>query len=120
MNHLRTLTENSEQTARHPGPDRPFASAPVISMRESRRNRTAVEPDDLEAVIYELARPIAVNSPLSIRVIKEQLRILGNAHPLSPETFERIQGLRRSSISHDYREGTSAILERRAPVFTGD
>jgi methylmalonyl-CoA decarboxylase len=89
-------------------------------MRESRRNRTAVEPDDLEAVTYELARPIAVNSPLSIRVIKEQLRILGNAHPLSPETFERIQGLRRSSISHDYREGTSAILERRAPVFTGD
>lgn len=80
-----------------------------------------VEPSDLEAVSYELARAIAANSPLSIRVIKEQLRILGNAHPLSPETFERIQGLRQAVFdSYDYHEGTSAILERRAPVFIGE
>jgi methylmalonyl-CoA decarboxylase len=80
-----------------------------------------VEPNDLEAVTYELARAIAANSPLSIRVIKEQLRILGNAHPLTPETFERIQGLRQAVFdSHDYHEGTSAILEKRTPVFLGD
>jgi methylmalonyl-CoA decarboxylase len=80
-----------------------------------------VEPSEIEAVTYELARAIAANSPLSIRVVKEQLRILGNAHPLSPETFERIQGLRQAVFdSHDYIEGTTAILEKRKPVFTGE
>lgn len=80
-----------------------------------------VEPSDFEAVTYELARAIAANSPLSIRVIKEQLRIPGDAHPLSPGTFERIQGLRQAVFaSHDYRGGTSAILEKRTPVFTGE
>lgn len=79
-----------------------------------------VEPSELEDVTYELARAIAANSPLSISVVKEQLRILGNAHPLSPETFERLQSLRQAVFdSHDYAEGTSAILEKRTPVFTG-
>ena len=80
-----------------------------------------VEPAELEAVTYELARAMAANSPLSIRVVKEQLRILGNAHPLSPETFERIQGLRQAVFdSHDYIEGTTAILEKRKPLFIGE
>ncbi len=79
-----------------------------------------VDPSELETVTYELARAIAANSPLSITVVKEQLRILGNAHPLSPETFERIQSLRQAVFdSHDYVEGTQAILEKRKPVFTG-
>ena len=30
-----------------------------------------------------------------IAVIKEQIRLLASAHPLSPTTFERVQGLRR-------------------------
>jgi methylmalonyl-CoA decarboxylase len=79
-----------------------------------------VDVSELEAVTYELAGAIAANSPLSISVVKEQLRILGNAHPLSPETFERIQSLRQAVFdSHDYIEGTRAILEKRQPVFTG-
>jgi len=79
-----------------------------------------VPPNDLERVTYDLARGITANSPLSISVVKEQLRILGNAHPLSPETFERIQSLRQAVFdSHDYAEGTRAIREKRTPVFTG-
>jgi len=79
-----------------------------------------VPTSDLDTVTYDLAHAIAANSPLSISVVKEQLRILGNAHPLSPETFERIQSLRQAVFdSHDYAEGTRAILEKRAPVFTG-
>jgi methylmalonyl-CoA decarboxylase len=79
-----------------------------------------VPASDLESVTYDLAYTIAANSPLSIRVVKEQLRILGNAHPLSPETFERIQSLRQAVFdSDDYAEGTRAIREKRAPVFTG-
>ena len=79
-----------------------------------------VPANDLESVTYDLAHAIAANSPLSISVVKEQLRILGNAHPLSPETFERIQSLRQAVFdSHDYAEGSSAIREKRQPVFTG-
>ena len=75
---------------------------------------------DLESVTYDLAHAIVANSPLSISVVKEQLRILGNAHPLSPDTFERIQSLRQAVFdSQDYAEGTRAIREKRKPVFTG-
>ncbi len=79
-----------------------------------------VGEDELETFTYDMAHGIAANSPLSIACIKEQLRILGNAHALSPETFERIQSLRQAVIdSRDYLEGTRAILEKRRPVFSG-
>jgi methylmalonyl-CoA decarboxylase len=80
-----------------------------------------VAEDELESFTYEIARAIAANSPLSIAVVKEQLRILGNAHALSPETFERIQSLRQAVFdSRDYLEGAAAIREKRRPVFTGE
>ena len=43
------------------------------------------------------------------------------ALPLSPESFERIQALRRLVYnSQDYREGQRAFLEKRPPVFGGE
>jgi methylmalonyl-CoA decarboxylase len=79
-----------------------------------------VPTEELEPHTYDLARQIARNSPLAISVIKEQLRLLSNSHPLSPETFERIQGLRRSAYdSADYQEGKNAFFAKRRPVFTG-
>jgi methylmalonyl-CoA decarboxylase len=80
-----------------------------------------VPTDELEAYCYGMATQIAENSPLAISVIKEQLRLLGNSHPLSPETFERIQGLRRTAYdSADYIEGKNAFFEKRKPVFKGE
>lgn len=40
-----------------------------------------------------MAREIAQNAPLSVSVMKEQLRMLAGAHPMSPRRFERVQGL---------------------------
>ena len=79
-----------------------------------------VPEEDLERFTYEMAGRIAENSPLAISVIKEQLRLLAGSHPLSPETFERIQGLRRQAYdSQDYLEGKKAFLEKRKPKFIG-
>ena len=76
------------------------------------------EAEELEEVTYRLAADIMKNSPLSITTMKEQLRILDNAAPLSPETFERLQALRREVYdSADYEEGLRAFLEKRPAVF---
>jgi methylmalonyl-CoA decarboxylase len=74
----------------------------------------------IEAFTLDLARTIAGNAPLSIAVMKEQLRILAGAHPMTPQGFERVQGLRRLVYdSQDYQEGVHAFLEKRLPVFQG-
>ena len=43
------------------------------------------------------------------------------AHPLTPNMFELIQGLRRRVYdSRDYQEGIRSFFEKRPPVFTGE
>jgi methylmalonyl-CoA decarboxylase len=81
----------------------------------------AVPRDQLESLTQGIAEQIAKNSPLVISLLKEELRLLSASHNLSPETFERVQAMRRQVYdSHDYHEGIEAFFEKRSPVFKGE
>jgi methylmalonyl-CoA decarboxylase len=100
-----------------------FTAQPVGAERAERLGLVnhVVPAGELEGFTDSLARTIAENAPLSISVMKEQLRILAGAHPMSPQGFERVQGLRRVVYdSHDYQEGIRAFKEKRKPHFKGE
>ena len=80
----------------------------------------AVPRDQLQSLTESMATQIAANSPLVVSLLKEELRLLSASHNLGPETFERVQAMRRQVYdSEDYQEGIRSFFEKRAPLFQG-
>ncbi len=79
-----------------------------------------IPADNLEAYTMRIARAIAQNAPLAVRVLKRQFRLLLSGQVLASESFESIQGMRREVYdSADYEEGINAFKEKRPPAFKG-
>lgn len=79
------------------------------------------ESDELDAKVLGIAEQIGRNSPLAVRVIKEQFHCLSETGvAMPPVLFERISGLRRAVYdSQDYAEGIKAFKEKRTPMYVG-
>jgi methylmalonyl-CoA decarboxylase len=99
-----------------------FTAQPIAAERAERVGMiNHLQPfDQIEAFSLSMAQTIAANAPLSIMSMKEELRVLEGAKPVSPRGFEKVQGMRRMVYdSHDYAEGLLAFKEKRKPVFIG-
>jgi enoyl-CoA hydratase/carnithine racemase len=100
-----------------PRAKRMLFTAERIEAAEARRIGLVDEivPDPL-AFAREMAAKMAENAPLSIAGAKAILNGLADG-TLSSETAHALSG--RASESEDYREGRTAFLEKRPPVFRG-
>jgi enoyl-CoA hydratase/carnithine racemase len=78
-----------------------------------------VLPDaELEAHVRDLAASIAANAPLTLTAAKRAIDAgAGLPGALDPEALTRLA--EACFDSDDYREGRTAFLEKRAPVFRG-
>jgi enoyl-CoA hydratase/carnithine racemase len=73
---------------------------------------------ELEATVAKLARNMASNAPLSVKgmklIVEQVLR-----DPADRDMAAVTQAVATCFDSQDYREGRTAFMEKRAPVFTG-
>jgi enoyl-CoA hydratase len=74
-------------------------------------------PEELEMRVLEVAREIAANAPVAVRLAKRML----NRYPLDRQAAatEEAYALSRCMATEDQREGVRAFLEKRSAKFEG-
>ena len=102
----------------------PFATEMLLTARQFDAAEAAraglvnrVVPDaEIDRTVWELAETIAGNAPLTIQAVKRILRELRSPRP---DVAACDALVKRCFESADYREGRSAFMEKRKPVFRG-
>jgi enoyl-CoA hydratase len=76
--------------------------------------------EELESFTYALAEEIAGNAPLSIKGTKRILGMVSRSFKMSDEDFTEAEKIVAEAFnSQDLKEGQTAFLEKRRPVFKG-
>jgi len=78
----------------------------------------AVEDEALDAEVDAIADKLASLPPLGLASIKDMIRSSWQ-YSLDEELERQAGAMRRLGLTHDYREGVAAFLEKRMPKFTG-
>jgi enoyl-CoA hydratase/carnithine racemase len=73
--------------------------------------------DEIEATVRALAAEIAANAPLTLRATKEMIRrIVAKRRLPAGEDADMVE---MCYTSADFREGVTAFLAKRKPVWSG-
>jgi enoyl-CoA hydratase/carnithine racemase len=77
-----------------------------------------VEPGELENTSLEIARTIAANAPISVRLVKQVLQ--QSLEGTLEQSLElETAGMLECLASQDLIEGTQSFIEKRLPVYQG-
>ena len=79
-----------------------------------------VPADKLSETVYAMADQISKNAPLSLKGTKKILNMIGKKFLIYPEDINAAEVLISEAFnSDDLKEGQTAFIEKRNPVFTG-
>jgi methylmalonyl-CoA decarboxylase len=97
-----------------------FTADPISAQRALRAGfvNQVIPEAELEGRTYAMARTIASRSAAAVAAAKQAMHELSDAVMISPDTYERLHGLRREAyFGPEYHEGIQAFLQKRTPDF---
>ena len=97
-----------------------FTADPISAERALRAGfvNAVIPEDELVERTYAMARTIASRSAAAVAAAKHAMQELSHAAAISPNTYERLHGLRRDAyFGPEYHEGIQAFVQKRAPDF---